>query len=215
MKKLILAIIICFAISGVAGASPLTDYSEGKASFDINWRPDLKMNNAWGNGEESGNDRGDGYKSNVDFMLTVGLGHKLAFQYGVYNPKASPEPTYRFGANTQEFNLLYQLNNHLSAFVGLHSAKYTRPFGTPDAETKFHGGLIGYTKLDPKTTAYGVVGLGSNVENYEVGLSYEFAKKFEFNLSYRYKKVKGLDSGFGNWEDVTAKGLGYGVTYKF
>ncbi len=39
MKKVVLVVSFLFLFSAVGFASPLTDFSQGKASIDLNWRP--------------------------------------------------------------------------------------------------------------------------------------------------------------------------------
>lgn len=212
---LILALVL--SITGAAFASPLDDYSTGNIAVDFNYRPSLSMENkygSWAGGGEGTWSGQTGNHSSFDGSLTVGLGKKFALQASLYNPRTN-DVGYDYGMNTQEFNVLYKLTKNVSVFAGAHSAKYTRSFNTPVDKTVLQAGLIGYVPLSSKVNAFGVVGFGSNLQNYEVGLSYVFSKNAEFNLSYRYKSVKQLDSGFGNWEDVTAKGLGYGFTFKF
>lgn len=221
MKKTMSFLIGLLVVCSLASAAPLTDYSQGQVSIDVNMRRNLDMENAYGNSFLSGTWTGqDGVNHNFDWGINVGLGHKFALQYNGYNPfTEQPDAqigNISYGMDIQEVNLLYQLNKNLSVYAGNHRARYTRsdlPPGPHKNTCQF--GLIGSKLIAQNTTLYGVVGGGSDVIKYEIGVSRAFAPHLEFNLNYRYDKVKRLDSTFGNWEDVSAKGLGYGLTLKF
>ena len=218
IKKTGLILFFLVLFSTISFASPLEDYSQGKWAVDINWRPNLKMNNRYdgyyqGSYVYSANRSLDGKNGNFDWDVTIGLGNKLAFQFGQYNPKAA----FGVGMNTWEANLLYKLGKNISLFAGYHNAHYS---GEQSFQTNgiLQGGLIAYRNITNKTTLYGVVGFGKDLLNWEAGISYHISKNVDFNLSYRYKNVKKLYDASGDFsfhDDVIAKGIGYGVTLKF
>lgn len=105
-------------------------------------------------------------------------------------------------------------------------------------EDKYFGqiGIIGTTKVWDKTNVYGVAAIGKDYRNMLAGISYEIDKNLEFDVNYRHTKFEDLSfaSGyynssspaagvrpvneFANAElksDITVKGWGFGVTYKF
>ena len=95
MKKCIMAILFIFVLSSVAFASPLTDYSKGKAALDINYRvsPDYDVDARAGdiNIMKQAKDAGlptsfDG-DSNVEWGFTYGIGNNWALQYRQATPK--------------------------------------------------------------------------------------------------------------------------------
>jgi predicted porin len=199
-------------IASVSLASPLTDYSPGKTAIDLNWFPNGTLDGSWGSV--------DGKRGNIDWGVTTGLGNKFALQYRQFNPESKDigVPSYRFGMRTQEVNVLYQLNKNVSAFVGWHQAKLHSSGITASDRNTFQAGLVGNTKIAPKTTLYGVVGVGSNLVNTETGVAYEVGKDLDLNVFYRYKKIDKLEyniSGETYKDDLKFKGVGVGLTYKF
>jgi predicted porin len=213
----ILAVALCsLLVAGVTTASPLTDYSAGKVALDVNWTPSLDG--------DIGVDKFDGKSGNFDFGVTAGLGNKWAIQYRYANPVSKDRDFYWFpsghvGVRTQEVNVLYQLDKNLSAFVGWHQAKITSNIGiNGDNKNAWQVGLIGTTEIAKKTTLYGIVGAGNSLFSAEAGVAYAMTKDLDLNVFYRYKRMDDLKSN-SMWgehnTDVTVKGLGLGVTYKF
>lgn len=149
MKKYVLAIVFIFALSSVAFASPLTDYSKGKAALDINYRvsPDYDFEaGVKGTEFQTGKVAFDG-DSNIEWGFTYGIGNNWALQYRQATPKGTlaiplcrndvrqvasskieskdyegPEiPTLNFESKTrvEEYNVLYKLDKNFSAFTGI------------------------------------------------------------------------------------------------
>lgn len=214
MKKylVILCVVLCSLMTaGVTLASPLTDYSAGKVALDVNWTPNTKLEGSTAFGSESF----DGKNGNFDFGLTAGLGNKWAIQYRYANPVSKDFASYHVGLRSQEVNLLYQLNNNLSAFIGWHQAKISTNFPVAaDNRNSWQIGLIGTTEIAKKTSLYGIVGAGSGLFSAEAGVAYAFDKSLDLNLFYRYKRVDSLKV-YSEEIDTTAKGFGLGITYKF
>lgn len=158
----------------------------------------------------SGNAKLDGQTS-MGIGLTGGLGNNFALQYKNNNFKSD----YAVGGNpalkAQEFNLLYKLTDGVSAFAGATYANFAGNSNTSGAQF----GLTGTVKVADNTHLYGILATGNNINSYEIGAGYTIAKNTELNISYRDAKYKGLDFGAGNSGDVTAKGLSYGISYKF
>lgn len=214
MKKKILAGLIgSMLVASVGFAAPLTDYEVGKTAIDLTWR----------NTEISDKDGSMDKKYNMDWGITTGLGNNFAFQYRQFNPKSADTNINGDQVNskikTQEFNVLYKLNSNVSAYAGVMKAKgeyndITNPAdsGSTKNNSKWQVGLVGSTKIADKTTAYGSLAAGKDLTSYEVGVSYELASNLDFNVDYRSLKVNKLD---GDKVDAKAKGLGFGVTYKF
>ena len=139
----------------------------------------------------------------------------------------SPEnyQTERYHLTGHEFNVLYQINHNVSAFVG-----YTRSTAKVDwadsdggsiftgnerdSRSGYHVGIIGQTKIADDVTAWASVSAGNRVTDYELGIGYDIDQNTELNLFYRHTKYKDFNF-FGHDVDVTTKGLGAGVTYKF
>lgn len=243
--KVLMVFLGIMLISGIGFASPLTDYSAGKVAIDLDWR----------NTEVDGNYSCDeppwwainmsqlnlGKSYSLDGGVTVGLGNKFAFQYNSFRPSGTgrshadmnfaglnwlADVTSRTELSTQQFNILYKMDDNISVFTGVFHGKidFDGYFDPPGMH--FYGiaerniwqlGLVGSTKLGDKTTLYGTVGVGKDLTNWTAGLSYAVASHTEVNLSYRKLKVKDFDF-FGNGihsMDGEASGLGLGVTHKF
>lgn len=209
--------------TGVGFASPLNDYSAGKTSVDLTSRQssiDATSQSATDSLSKKGN---------MEFGITTGLGGNFAFQYTNANNKSKdtnlPDGaggTYRENGSlkTQEFNVLYKLDKNVSAYVGMVNLKGTindEGSGTSSSsKNKMQFGLIGSTKLTDKTTAYAQVGFASSFDTWKVGISQEIAPNVEFNIDYRRTQAKKMnfDNGLGD-VDMTNKGIGVGVSYKF
>lgn len=96
MKKCIMAILFILALSSVAFASPLTDYSKGKAALDINYRvsPDYDVDGSAGDHslkdiEQFGIHTSNDGDSNVEWGFTYGIGNNWALQYRQATPKGN------------------------------------------------------------------------------------------------------------------------------
>lgn len=206
MKKVLILAVALLFVSGVCAASPLTDYSQGKAAIDITFNPnqDLKV----------GSESYDGKSSNLDGSFTIGVGNRFAVQYRQLDSEAVSNKL-----NVQEFNVLYKVNKHVSAYTGFAKTYYS-VFANDGMELKgpnnnhWQVGLIGSAPIYDKTTAYGIVSAGRDLRSWEVGVSYALAKNMELNVLYRDYKAENLSWG-GSSADARVKGLGYGLTFKF
>jgi hypothetical protein len=220
MKKsaMIAAAAVATMICSGVSAAPLTDYSAGKTAIDLTIRSsDIKL--------ESSRTISYDNKSNLDWGITTGLGNKFAIQYNGYNAK-SKDTTFSSSiesaeVKTQEFNLLYQLDKNISVYTGLVKAKgCVNAVGSSsyhaDDKSKMQLGIIGTTKIGDKTTAYASLAVASDITNWKIGVSQEIAPNLDFNLDYRNMKISDVTYlGVNGDYDVTSKGIGYGVTYKF
>lgn len=234
MFRVILFLLVTIVFSGLIPsgtlASPLMDYSLGKTTLDIISYPNIQMKDQYYSISDSKSftDHADGKNDNFEWGLTTGLGGNLAIQYRQFNPESKSHtfigPTMaKFEIKSQEVNVLYKINQNISAFTGYHQTRYAySPVAFSFAaknKNVLQVGIIGNKQIAPKTQLYGTVGVGKDLSNFESGLSYEVAKDLELNLIYRHKKVKDLEStidGVFSYKDtVTTKGFGLGITYKF
>ena len=236
MKKIAILTMVATTVltTSIGFASPLHDYSPGKTVIDLNFRnADVDANaSAGGNNVLS---QTFGKKSNIDWGITTGLGNKIAFQYNGYDAKSKDAVMYRDGTETnsmnftlktQEFNVLYQLDKNVSVYTGLvktqgsynqndtYDGITTSTGSSTNRKNKIQFGLVGSTKLADKTTAYAQIGVASDFTNWKIGVSQEIAPNLEFNVDYRRIQVKNLDNS-GTNVDITAKGFGFGASYKF
>jgi len=220
MKRMVAiatAVVCSCLVASVAVASPLKDYSLGKTAADYTCYPNENVTDSW-SGSDSGTTTEHPKKANYSWGVTTGLDGNLAVQYPQFNPKMDDSD---YGVKTQEINVLYKLNQQMSAFVGWHQGKYSNTAYsdyTMENENAIQVGLVGSMPIAPKTELFGVVGLGKDLANYEAGISYKIAKNLDVNAEYRYKKVKNLEDsceGYYYHDTITAKGVGLGITYSF
>jgi opacity protein-like surface antigen len=215
-KKLALVVVFMFLMSSVALAAPLTNYEAGKASIDLNFR-NTKNTETFSFGSYD-------YKSKYNFepSVTVGIANRWALQYRNVNAKSKntgiwlPDDNCRVSVN--EFNILYSLTENVSAFTGYVQTKdkWAAPgaFQTTKRNT-WQLGLLGVAPVSEKVSLYGLVGAGGKYTNFEVGISYAFTENWEFNVDYRALQAKELKDGGIIINDAKAKGVGFGLTYKF
>lgn len=215
--------------SGAVSASPLTNYSAGKAVIDLNYSQG-KLDNSGGKTDGSYNwsSSYDG-KSKWDFSGTVGLGNRFALQYAQSSPESKTyndfigDYDFSYKLSTKEFNVFYQLNENVSAYTGFVQAKGSWNYSdtgeiSTDMRKIWQVGIQGYKKIAPNLTGFASVGVGSGFTAYKIGLGYEVARNLEINAWYDYMKVKDMASRAYSkdyMEDATVKGMKYGITYKF
>lgn len=213
MKKTVLMFMSLMMVSSSSFASPLTDYSAGKVAIDLAVRPN--------NSVEVGQWPADGEGTNVDWGVTVGIGHDLALQYRQFN--LDNGNGYDIGSGTlrsanqrfRELNLLYKVENNVSIFVGglrhdYHTTDGVYEYVAP-TQTSLQAGVIGTAKLGKDLSAYGIIAIGTKSSSkYEAGVSYGLTPKMDLDMYYKYQKIN-VDSGL----DVLSKGVGLGITYKF
>lgn len=216
MKKRVLATIVAIsAISSVGFASPMTDYSQGNVAVDLSVRAS--------NHTDMDGNSGDGKTANFNYGLTVGMGDNWAFQYKKDN--ADSKTFTEGGGNTghtelesNQYNVLYKLDQNLSAFVGLTNtkAKYRMNASLDtDNAVGYQVGLVGTMPLAPKLTGYASLGLGNKITDYQIGLGYEVFQNVELNVGYQDTKFKKLHYSGESDFDYKAHGMTYGLTYKF
>lgn len=219
MRKTCLFLIFFLMGAAVAFAAPLTDYTLGETALDLAWRPNLNMDltNTIGVSREM-----QGERSNFEYGITVGLGHRFALQYRDFDPDTKVLGTSYRPLDSDEINLLYKLDDGLSVFVGSQRVKYTQinTSGTVLAETEydraFQYGLVWSKDIGHKLTPFVVAGGGHHVTNFELGLAYPLADNLDFNVSYRVFKAKDMKYTTTDvYADYSVKGMGYGVTYRF
>lgn len=244
MKKVILVTLFLFALSSVALASPLTDYSKGKVALDLNYR----VNNSYdASADVAGTDFSTGQQeldgeNNLELGFTFGLGNNLALQYRQANPKGDWSYTGTSGeeyslsagieakTRVEEYNVLYKVNKNLSAFTGYVNAKPSASVSATNGEESvgvsltghnkhiWQVGLMGTVPIKDKFTAYGIAAVGNDYHNLEAGVGYQITKDLDFNVNYRILKVEKMDvanyDGYTLTTDTKVKGWGFGLTQK-
>lgn len=228
MKKLFTLLSAMMMFCSVAMASPLMDYSAGKGSIDLTWRDTTNSgitSLVYGDANS---------KSNLDGILTFGLDNNFAFQYRTFDPESKDTPisgmpgiTDKTKYSTDEYNLLYKVDRNIAVFTGLAHTKghvtFSDPTGNFTIKSKnlWQVGVVASTAITDKTTLWTSLAVGgSNLTDWEMGVSYEFAPDLEFNLNYRRFKADNYtgvqsDGTVVNISEAKSRGLGFGVTYKF
>ncbi len=121
------------------------------------------------------------------------------------------------------------VKTNLSGSYSDWSAGLSIPELWSDDQDTIQFGVVGSYKIAKKTNLWGLASFGSDYRNWEAGLSYDLGKDVQFNVSYRDTKFDGLkfagahitapagyeSSHAGVTTDVTVKGWGFGLTYKF
>lgn len=130
--------------------------------------------------------------------------------------------------STNEFNVLYKVDKNIAVFVGYVNAKGEMSFSdypqlnfTTKTKNLWQVGVVGSTPMGEKTTLWASVAAGgSSLLNWEIGVGYEMAPNLELNVNYREVKASDFtgtsaDGTAITAKDLKAKGLGFGITYKF
>ncbi|MBP2642159.1 MAG: hypothetical protein H6Q67_46 [Firmicutes bacterium] len=241
MKKsiFITTVALVFAVASVGSASPLSDFSTGKASIDLNVRSggDIEVS------AEGDSVTGDAKDCNFEGTITYGLGNNFAIQYRnttgdskkyngtVYYDSYVLDGNINGTSKAQEFNVLYTLNKNFIAYVGWTQAKAGfdasgtvngAPASISMSGNNTNGyqvGLTGVTNFGAGFNGYATVAAGNHITNYEIGVGYEIAKNCELNIGYKDTKYKDLSISYGGYSysgyDYEFKGMTYGATYKF
>jgi hypothetical protein len=234
--KMGFALLGVMLVAQVGFASPLTDYSVGKVSLDLNFVADntVKVTNKVADYPNSS--LRYSAKKRLDYNLMAGLGQGYGIQYRntisdsdmAYNNDTDNVSKYKI--KFQEFNVLKSLDKRSAIFVGVVQASSDFSVQDPldttstfnvssDKKTVWQIGYIGKAPLTKDLNAYGVVAVGNHLTNYEIGLAQKLNNNMEFNISYREKKVRDLhlyDDSVGAFShDVTVHGMCSGVTYIF
>lgn len=216
MKKISAIVAAAMTITSVSFASPLADYTKGKAAIDLN--PNINS---------------DSTKDNISGGITYGIGNKFALQYKYADNKNNnylklPPPSNAHAQlSAYEMNVLYQIRPNVSAYAGwareaakINLMYYAGPdlgniiYRERESQSSFHLGLTGQTKITENLTGWASAGAGSNIIGYEVGLGYQIAKNAECNVIYRYNKYQGFAFSGGDI-DVKIEGVGAGITLTF
>lgn len=215
MKKIVLALAIVFALSSVAMASPLTDYSKGKAALDVTYRisPDFDANPGINGIGKLGEVAFDG-DNNFEWSFTYGIGNNWALQYrqaaskgklGLINEVgAEPQAYASEGASgdflnvglqaktkVEEYNALYKLNKNISLFTGVVKA-------APSVKANVNASIEG----ESFSGDLAIAGHDKNIWQFGLQAVAPFANKF---TGYG---ITSFGKDYRNWE----VGLGYQIS---
>ena len=192
MKKLIIAATLAaLTVTSAAMAAPLRDPQPG----------DLKANANYGFDQKEGGRSAKSRLTGGD--VTYVLNNHWDIQY-VNN--------YTKGDNDNKINENYLVGNYrftpyLSAYAGGSYVK-TETYNT----TKSYGyqvGLKGQLPLAERWQGFASVGVGDDVNTYEVGVGYDITPNWDAHIKYRSSSVD-----VDNYDD-DVKGWQVGMGYKF
>ncbi|WP_301859053.1 porin [uncultured Megasphaera sp.] len=193
MKKTALAAVLAalLSIGAVSMAAPLKDQQAG----------DFKANVNYGFDQEEGSRSADSRFTGGD--VTYALSERFDVQYA---------NNYTKGDNGNKINENYLIGNYrlapnLSVYAGGSYVK-TETYNN----TKSYGyqvGVKGQLPLTDRLQGFASVGVGDDVNTYEVGLGYDLTSDWDAHVKYRSSSVD-----VDNYDDEV-KGWQVGMGYKF
>lgn len=202
MKKAVLgAVVLSLMVSSVAMASPLAKLEQGKGKIDasLTLGPSIKA-------EQHGDKTDLGGKTRYRVGATYGLGNNVGLDY-VYAANAGDNDS---SVQSHQINLMYQINNYVTAFGGYIYNK-AEMGGWNNNTNGYQLGLQGRMDLAKRTVGWAKFGIGNTITQYEVGVGYDLTHNWEANLFYNDSKYK----DFNNDIDMKTHNVNLGVSYKF
>lgn len=206
MKKQILACLAgTYLLTGIGYAAPVVDVVKGDTFMDVSYnRLDV-----------------DGVQLNLDateLTLTHGLNDKFALSTGVTftGNETVTLNNHKLGdieTNIYDLKLQYKLSKEIAPFIGYKKWEIdynANPFDLELAsQSGLQYGIIYNQKIADKTSVFALASFGNDIKEYKLGLAYDV--KPNCTAEINYKKLS-FDT---HYRDFDAKGLGFGVTYKF
>ncbi len=193
MKHIVLAGVLAalVSVSAVSLAAPIKDPQAGDLKANVNYGFDQKEG---GRSAESRFTGGD-----VTYVLT----DKWDVQYVNNYTKGD------VGTKVNENYLLgnYRLTPYISAYAGGSYVK-TETWNTKKSYG-YQVGLRGQLPLGSRLQGFASVGVGDDVNTYEVGVGYDITPSWDAHIKYRESSVD-----VDNYDDEV-KGWQVGMGYKF
>ncbi|MCH4166589.1 MAG: porin family protein [Megasphaera sp.] len=193
MKKILLAGVLAalMSVSAVSMAAPIKNPQQGDLKANVNYGFDQK---------EGGRDAGSRFSGGD---VTYVINDNLDLQY-VNN--------YTKGDNNNKINENYVIGNYrltkyVSAFAGGSYVK-TDTYNNQHS-WGYQVGLKGQLPIAEKWQGFASVGVGDDVNSYEVGVGYDITPNWDAHVKYRR-----ADVSVDNYDD-TVKGWQVGMGYKF
>ena len=175
-----------------AAGTPVQNRQEGDLKVDLNYGFNQKMGHHDAKSQFSGGD------------VTYALNDKVDIQYDNNNTKIDGGSA---KVNEHAVRAIYHINPYISAFGGA-----TRVDVKNGYRDHYYGGRVGLEGQVPianKVTGFGSVGIGDDVNTYEIGVGYNFTDNLDAHIKYRRDDVD-----VNNYDD-DVKGWQVGVGYKF
>lgn len=193
MKKMsmFLTAAVLFSMSTAVFAAPIKHPSAGDLKANINYGLDQKEGDRDAKSRFTGGD--------VSYMLN----DRLELQY-VNN--------YTKGKNGNKINEHYLLGNyHLTPYVSAYAGgSYVKTDTYRDKSSYgYQVGLKGQLPLAERWQGFASVGVGDDVNTYEIGVGYDITPEWDAHIKYRESSVD-----VDNYDD-SVRGWQVGMGYKF
>lgn len=209
MKKTLLALALSLAVSSVGMAAPLTDLHKGDSAVGyLYWNPSINVN-AYGHSFDAGNTTANGA------YIETALSDKVIV--GVETIKGNKDATIS-GAKVHgdtrftDFTVQYKLDNNFRLIAGNRNYDTTISgsyggYSTSASEStnKFIYGVGALAPIGENTSAYATYLHDDYANDWQIGVNQDLSKNVVLNVNYRYHDE----------DNVTLKGIGAGIVYKF
>ena len=197
MKKVFTAALVATLVSGGAMVYAAGTHVQHRQAGDV------KVDLSYGFNQKMGHRDARSHFSGGD--VTYVLNDKVDVQYDNNNTKASSN-----GDRVNEHGLraIYHFNPYVSAFGGATKVD-TKFAGHREHDWGGQVGLEGRVPIADKVTGFGSVGIGDDVNTYEIGVGYNFNENLDAHVKYRRD-----DIDVNNYDD-DVKGWQVGMGYKF
>lgn len=206
MKKTILGCLIgTYLIAGTGYAAPVTDVAKGDLVVDVGYSHldtnvgDLKLD-----ATEIGLTHGLSDKFALSTGVTFTGNETFTVNHNTYGP---------IEANIYDVKLQYKATKELAPFIGYKKWDIDYEGAPADVEiasqTGIQYGVIYNKKLTDKAGAFALVSFGNDIKEYKLGVTYDIQENCSAEINYRKISLDTHD------KDLDAKGIGFGVTYKF
>lgn len=202
MKKLLLTLVMCFAVSSIAMAAPITELQKGESAAGyLYWNPKIDIDSY-----DFGNSNSNG------FYVETALTNKVIV--GIETMKGDRSKTIsgtKVSIDTRftDFTVQYKIDNNVRIIAGNRnydtSASAAEYGSASESTNKFIYGIGASAPLSDKATVYATYLHDSYADDWQIGANQTLNKNLLLNVNYRYH-----DEDY-----VTLKGVGAGLIYKF
>jgi hypothetical protein len=186
-NKIILGTLGTMLISSACFAAPVVDIGKGDASLEVTYNK-LDVDGL--------NDKIGTTETN----LTYGLTDKYALSVG----HTWTEDYQGEDGSITDAKVQYKVTKDFAVFAGY---KKWEVANYDQSGAQF--GAIYKTKLADKTNAFATAAFGKDIDEYKIGVTYDIAKNTSVELNYKSLTLE------KDGAEADAKGVGFGLTYKF
>lgn len=206
MKKFLVTLIACLAISSVAMAAPMTNLNKGDTTAGyLYWNPKITVDV-------------DGRSYDAEKANANGVYVETAINdnwiVGIETIKGSKDKTIS-GVNCSvdsrftDVTVQYKIDNNFRLIAGnrnYDTSLSATGIGSADESTnKFTYGIGVSTAMGDKTTAYTTLLHNDIATDWQIGVNQDLSKNVFLNVNYRCYDE----------DNITLKGVGAGLSYKF